>query len=126
MRVRSMNQHLYLVVVTALVTALVGLGNPVFAGTVDLNASPPNLTTSVPSNILFTFDDSGSMQSNRVNDAPPWSTRNNGGLLSGVPDWDGGPWRCAAVIDVLPAYSLRCMMPPTWLRLRCRTFPIVS
>lgn len=88
MRVRSMNQHLYLAVATALVTALAGSGNPVFAGTVDLNASPPNLTTAVPPNIALSFDDSGSMADNFLGDNRPYDF--NG--------W-GGPYRCAGVID---------------------------
>ncbi|MBD8898105.1 PilC/PilY family type IV pilus protein [Rhodanobacter sp. DHG33] len=81
------------------------------AGEVQLSYTPPNQTQSVPPNIVMTFDDSGSMQSSRVNDQPPWTTNTSGSLLSGLPDWGngtndtsttdggGGPWRCAGVIS---------------------------
>ena len=99
-----------------------GSGDWVRAGTVQLGAAPPNLTVAVAPNIVLTFDDSGSMQSSRVNDNPPWTTDNSGNQLSGVPDWgnggnntstsgvSGGPWRCANVIDadnLLPSVGLR-------------------
>lgn len=81
------------------------------AGTVELSPGPPNLTQSVPPNIVLTFDDSGSMQSSRVNDQPPWTTNSSGNFLYSGMDWGngsnqtdttssgGGPWRCAGVID---------------------------
>ena len=68
-------------------------------GTVELSPGPPALTQAVPPNIIVTFDDSGSMQSNRMSDYPPFTTDNNNNLLSGAKDWNGGPWRCANVID---------------------------
>lgn len=68
-------------------------------GTVELSPGPPALTQAVPPNIIVTFDDSGSMQSNRMSDYPPFSTDNSNKLLSGAKDWSGGPWRCANVID---------------------------
>ncbi|MHB8744306.1 MAG: pilus assembly protein [Sulfuricaulis sp.] len=122
MRVRTMNQRVFLAAAAAVATALAGIGNPAIAGTVQLGATPPNLTTSVPPNIVFTFDDSGSMQSSRVNDDPPWTTNNNGNLLYSSMDWGdgsnntsttgsgGGPWRCANVIDadnLVPGVDLR-------------------
>ena len=107
MRVRTLNQHLYIAVATALVAVLAGSGNPVIAGTVDLNASPPNLTTAVPPNIVFTFDDSGSMQANRLSDNPPWSTDTNGNLLNSAWDWSQGPWRCSNVIDPVATSGIR-------------------
>lgn len=42
-------------------TTLGGLSAPVYADTVDLSPTPPELTTSVAPNIALTFDDSGSM-----------------------------------------------------------------
>ncbi len=60
----------------------------VMPGTVNLTVTPPDLTTSVDPNIVVTFDDSGSMQSNFMGDDRPFD---GGG-------W-GGPWRCAGVID---------------------------
>lgn len=81
------------------------------AGEVQLSSTPPNQTQSVPPNIVMTFDDSGSMQSSRVNDNPPWTTDASGNQISGLPDWGngsndtsttdsgGGPWRCGGVID---------------------------
>jgi type IV pilus assembly protein PilY1 len=81
------------------------------AGTVELSPGPPNLTQSVPPNIVLTFDDSGSMRSSRVNDQPPWTTDSSGSFLYSGMDWGngsnqtsttssgGGPWRCAGVID---------------------------
>lgn len=69
------------------------------AGTVELSPGPPNLTQSVPPNIMLTFDDSGSMQSNRVNDYPPYATNIAGKLSNSAWDWSKGPWRCGNVID---------------------------
>jgi len=75
-------------------------------GSVELSPTPPDQTQAVGPNIVMTFDDSGSMQSNRLNDAPPFSTNNNGSLKappSGSSnksyDWSAGPWRCAGLID---------------------------
>lgn len=57
-------------------------------GTVDLSATPPDLTTSVDPNIIVTFDDSGSMASHFMGDNRPFD---NAG-------W-GAPWGCAATIN---------------------------
>jgi type IV pilus assembly protein PilY1 len=57
-------------------------------GTIDLLATPPELTASVDPNIVVTFDDSGSMASNFMGDDRPFD---NG-------SWSG-PWRCAGSID---------------------------
>lgn len=59
-------------------------------GAVELSPTPPNDTSAVAPNILVTFDDSGSMQSNRMGDVPPFGT---------TKDWSDGPWRCANVVD---------------------------
>jgi type IV pilus assembly protein PilY1 len=91
-----------------LLTMLGGLAPPFAApveaatatnGTVELSPTPPDETQAVGPNIVMTFDDSGSMQSNRLNDAPPFTTKANGSLIQSAYDWSGGPWRCAGVID---------------------------
>ena len=69
-------------------TLAAGLAAPVQAGTVDLSATPPDLTRSVDPNIAVTFDDSGSMGSDVMGDGRPFD---NAG-------WSG-VWRCAGVID---------------------------
>ena len=62
---------------------------PVIApGTIDLLATPPELTASVDPNIVVTFDDSGSMTDHFMGDNRPFD--NNG--------W-GAPWGCAGTID---------------------------
>jgi len=61
------------------------LGQP---GDVDLSPTPPDLTTSVSPNIVVTFDDSGSMDSNFMGDFRPFDTGT----------WSG-PWFCAGSID---------------------------
>ncbi|HEU4664178.1 MAG TPA: PilC/PilY family type IV pilus protein [Dokdonella sp.] len=66
-------------------------------GTIDLLATPPELTASVEPNIVVTFDDSGSMASRYMGDGRPFD---NGG-------W-GAPWGCAGVIDPrAPAGDIR-------------------
>ncbi|MGA7297764.1 MAG: PilC/PilY family type IV pilus protein [Rhodanobacteraceae bacterium] len=52
-----------------LLTLCGGLSAPVYAGTVDLSPTPPDLTTSVDPNIVVTFDDSGSMMATAMPDA---------------------------------------------------------
>lgn len=69
------------------------------SGTVELSPSPPSQTQAVPPNIALTFDDSGSMDWNFVNDHPPYTRDASGNAVSGGQDWSGGPWRCANVID---------------------------
>ncbi|OOG64897.1 hypothetical protein B0E46_05760 [Rhodanobacter sp. B04] len=94
-----------LTVVTAAVAASAFLSEPASAataaatGSVELSPAPPNLTQAVPPNIVLTFDDSGSMSSTRVNDAPPFTTDLAGNVTNSAYDWSGGPWRCANVID---------------------------
>ena len=68
-------------------------------GTVELSPTPPEQTQAVAPNIVMTFDDSGSMQSNRMNDVPPFTTDASGNWVTGAQDWSGGPWRCANVVD---------------------------
>lgn len=84
---------------TALFSGRAGAATATVGGTVELSPAPPNLTQAVPPNIVLTFDDSGSMSSNRVNDYPPYSTDNSGRLINSSWDWSQGPWRCANVID---------------------------
>lgn len=79
------------------------------AGTVELSGAPVEQTQAVPLNIVITFDDSGSMNWTRLGDAPPWTTKSDGTLYFKTMDWgpggnsgsgtNGGPWRCANVID---------------------------
>ncbi|WP_426664591.1 pilus assembly protein [Rhodanobacter aciditrophus] len=59
------------------------------AGEVQLSATPPNQTQSVPPNVAVTFDDSGSMAWDYMGDTTPFKNSS----------WSGGPWYCAAVID---------------------------
>jgi len=93
------------------VVAAVAVGSTLFSepasastttvtGTVELSPGPPNLTQSVPPNIVLTFDDSGSMQANHLSDFPPFTTNNDGSQKSGTPTFAGGPWRCANQINV--------------------------
>lgn len=67
-------------------------------GTVDLNGTPPDLTSSVDPNIVVTFDDSGSMANAYMGDTRPFDEGS----------WSG-PWRCAGQIDprITDAANLR-------------------
>ncbi len=56
---------------------------------VELSPTPPNVTQAVPPNIVVTFDDSGSMNSNYMGDNRPFDNNN----------WGNNRWRCAGVID---------------------------
>ncbi len=67
------------------------------AGTVDLLATPPELTSTVSPNLVLTFDDSGSMARTYMGDFRPfypsgtntgWGTANS-----------SNPWLCAGAID---------------------------
>jgi type IV pilus assembly protein PilY1 len=91
-------------------------------GTTELSATPVNQTKAVPPNLAVTFDDSGSMNWNRLGDAPPWTTKPGGGLYFKTMDWgsggnqgngtSGGPWRCANVIDadnLVPSQAIRSL-----------------
>ncbi len=108
MSTRISSQRLRLGISAVLLTLISGFGAPFTPvaqaattplGTTELSPTPPNETQAVAPNIVMTFDDSGSMQSNRLNDAPPFTTNNSGGLLNSAWDWSGGPWRCAGLID---------------------------
>ncbi|MFC4528361.1 hypothetical protein ISN76_15145 [Dyella halodurans] len=108
MSTRLSSQRLRLGISAVLLTLLSGFAAPftpvaqaasTSLGTTELSPTPPNQTQAVAPNIVMTFDDSGSMQSNRLNDAPPYTTNNSGGLLNSGWDWSGGPWRCAGLID---------------------------
>jgi type IV pilus assembly protein PilY1 len=74
-------------------------------GTIDLLTTPPELTTSVPPNIVLTFDDSGSMGRNYMPDERPYSGVSWGGSDSqntaGSASYPSGgaPFLCAGVID---------------------------
>ena len=61
---------------------------PAHAVTVDLSATPPDLTRSAEPNIAVSFDDSGSMGADVMGDGRPFDHAG----------WNG-VWRCAAVID---------------------------
>ena len=88
MPTRIPSQRLRFGLTAVLLTLLSGMAAPftpvaeaaTTAGTVELSPTPPDQTQAVGPNIVMTFDDSGSMQSNRLNDAPPFSTNNNGSL----------------------------------------------
>ncbi|WP_266181152.1 pilus assembly protein [Dyella humicola] len=108
MSTRPSSQRLRLGISAVLLTLISGFAAPftpvaqaatASLGTTELSPTPPNQTQAVAPNIVMTFDDSGSMQSNRLNDAPPFTTNNSGGLLNSAWDWSGGPWRCAGLID---------------------------
>ena len=74
-------------------------------GTIDLLTTPPELTTSVPPNIVLTFDDSGSMGRNYMPDGRPYTGAGWGGTdqqnTSGSTSYPSGgaPFLCAGVID---------------------------
>jgi type IV pilus assembly protein PilY1 len=65
-----------------------GQAVPARAVTVDLSATPPDLTRSADPNIAVSFDDSGSMGADVMGDGRPFDHAG----------WNG-VWRCAAVID---------------------------
>jgi len=97
--------------VIALTTSPATASTAALAGEVQLSNTPPNQTQSVPPNIVMTFDDSGSMSWNKLSDRPPWTTNNDGSTVTvngtSLPDWNGGPWRCANVIDSGAASGIR-------------------
>lgn len=80
---------------------------PPVAGTVDLIATPPELTTTVAPNIVMTLDDSGSMgrhymPDNRPFDNGGWGVRDDqNNVHNNRYDSDTQPWLCAPVIDAL-------------------------
>lgn len=104
-----LHSRLHGLVLTATVVVAAGIASPTRAGTVDLGAAPPNLTTSVAPNIAITFDDSGSMQWDFLSDRPPFTVDKYGNRVYNY-GWSnidadtgdnvtGGPWYCAGVID---------------------------
>jgi type IV pilus assembly protein PilY1 len=80
------------------------LAAPPAPGTVDLIATPPELTATVAPNILVTLDDSGSMgfhamPDNRPFDNVSWGVRyDQSNVHNNRYDYNT-PWLCAAVID---------------------------
>lgn len=73
-------------------------------GTVDLLATPPDLTSSVSPNVMVTLDDSGSMGRHYMPDARPygggWGLRDDqNNVHNNRYDYANIPWACAAVID---------------------------
>ncbi|MBK9658037.1 MAG: hypothetical protein IPO66_22530 [Rhodanobacteraceae bacterium] len=68
------------------------------AGTVDLLATPPEITASVAPNVALTFDDSGSMAWEYMPDQRPYAGGGWGQSSSLVAD-ASRPWFCAGVID---------------------------
>jgi type IV pilus assembly protein PilY1 len=81
-----------------------GLGFAAAPGTVDLIATPPELTATVAPNILVTLDDSGSMGFHAMPDDRPfddvsWGVRyDQSNVHNNRYDYNT-PWLCAAVID---------------------------
>ena len=73
---------------TLALALIAGQAAPARAITVDLSATPPDLTRSAEPNIAVSFDDSGSMSADVMGDGRPFDHA----------DWNG-VWRCAAVID---------------------------
>ena len=73
-------------------------------GTVDLLATPPEITSSVSPNLMISFDDSGSMGRNYMPDRRPFDNNGWGAddsqNFNGSADYNSGrPWLCAGVID---------------------------
>lgn len=74
-------------------------------GTVDLIATPPELTATVAPNILVTLDDSGSMGRHYMPDQRPfdnggWGARDDQNNVHNNRYDYNTPWLCAPVIDV--------------------------
>jgi type IV pilus assembly protein PilY1 len=95
--------------VALVVAGIAGYSTSAFAqaadGTVDLLATPPEITTSVAPNIVVTFDDSGSMGRHYMPDQLPfsgggWGARDDQNVFANNRyDYATRPWLCAAVID---------------------------
>ena len=69
-------------------------------GTVDLLATPPEITASVAPNVVLTFDDSGSMAWEYMPDQRPYDSSNTSWGLSTSNTSDATkPWFCAGRID---------------------------
>ena len=92
-----MNSYLSFIRLSTAVAALcisAGLATPVHAadpapGTVDLIATPPELTAKVAPNVVLTYDDSGSMAYDYMPDKRPYDSVG----------WGSNIYRCAGVID---------------------------
>jgi hypothetical protein len=67
-------------------------------GTVDLLATPPEITASVAPNVVLTFDDSGSMAWEYMPDARPYGG-GGWGISSSLTTNSSYPWFCAGRID---------------------------
>lgn len=93
--------------ISSLVPLLVvstGLAAQAAPGTVDLIATPPELTATVAPNILVTLDDSGSMgrhymPDNRPFDNGGWGARDDQNNVHNNRYDYNTPWLCAPVID---------------------------
>lgn len=69
-------------------------------GTVDLLATPPEITASVAPNVVLTFDDSGSMAWEYMPDQRPYDSSNTAwGLGTSNTSDATKPWFCAGRID---------------------------
>jgi type IV pilus assembly protein PilY1 len=68
-------------------------------GTVDLLATPPEITASVAPNVALTFDDSGSMAWQYMPDRPAYQTGSSWGISSTPSTNTSYPWFCAGRID---------------------------
>jgi type IV pilus assembly protein PilY1 len=76
MNATSISNNIRLGLLSAAISFLAGIGAPASSvhaspstGTVDLLATPPELTTTVDPNVVVTFDDSGSMMATSLPDA---------------------------------------------------------
>ncbi|MBK8069886.1 MAG: hypothetical protein IPK27_20400 [Rhodanobacteraceae bacterium] len=69
-------------------------------GTVDLLATPPEITASVAPNVVLTFDDSGSMAWEYMPDQRPYGG-GGWGISTSVTTNSSHPWFCAGRIDGL-------------------------
>ena len=81
------------------------IGHAQAAGTVELQATPPEIATTVSPNLVISLDDSGSMTRNFMPDGRPltgehWRGRDQAGF-GGSADYpaEGAPFLCAGQID---------------------------
>lgn len=94
---------------SALLALVAGLMSPLAQaaapGTVDLLATPPEITASVAPNVALTFDDSGSMDWEYMPDTRPYQDNvapvsNDGwGLSTSITTDSSKPWFCAGRFD---------------------------
>lgn len=94
-------QRLSAVAGSLLLSLTAGYSAVSMAGTVELSPGPPAATITVAPNLVLTFDDSGSMNSDFVGDYRPYETKANG--TPGTTGWSSNGtderWKCAGVID---------------------------